>query len=79
MFYRNMDSNARTATLLIVSALLLAAGCATDSPPIQSDARYASLCPGDQTPSCVEYLGKAMRCQCSTREGLQEILELNKQ
>jgi hypothetical protein len=79
MFYSNMVCNAQTATLLIVSALLLLSACATDAPPLLRDARYASLCPGDQTPSCVEYLGKPMRCQCSSRDGLREILELNNQ
>jgi hypothetical protein len=79
MFYRNMIVYPRTGILTLMSALLLTAGCATDSPPMLSNARYASLCPGNQTPSCVEYLGKTMRCQCSTRDGLQEILELNKQ
>ena len=48
-------------------------------PPVLSDSGHRSPCPDDLTPACYEYMGKATRCFCSSREGLREILEPTKE
>jgi hypothetical protein len=73
LFYMNMRGIARLAVTL--SALLLAAGCASKDPYLVSDNARSSPCPPDLTYSCVEYLGKKLRCYCANRDELREVLE----
>ena len=63
----------------LLAALSAAAGCASGKPPVLSDSGHRSPCPDDLTPACYEYMGKATRCFCSSREGLREILEPTKE
>ena len=70
-----MVSPSRSAVFSFISAFLLISGCASKDPYMVSDSGYQSPCPGELTPACFEYIGKKMRCYCSTRDGLREILE----
>jgi len=69
-------SRGRVGPVMGAAALLvLFAGCASSgSTTTEADARKR-LCPPGLTPSCVEYLGKKMRCFCGTKEDLREIFD----
>lgn len=70
-----MVLSSRSALFPVISAFLLISGCASKDSHLVSDSAYQSPCPGSLTPACYEYMGKKMRCFCSTRDGLREIFE----
>ena len=65
----------RCALITVISAFLLISGCASKDSHLVGDAGYQSPCPRNLTPACYEYMGKKLRCYCSTRDGLREIFE----
>lgn len=72
MIMRILSHQAMFTSML---ATMLVAGCASQDPQLITDNAYRSPCPGDMTPLCVEYAGQRLRCYCSTKDGLKEILE----
>lgn len=74
-----MKSLERRNTCGTLLAAMLVAGCASNDPALLTDNASRSPCPGDMTPLCVEYVGKRLRCYCSTKDGLKEILEPDNQ
>ena len=63
---------------LSAATLLLTAGCASQD-PYGVAAVPPDPCPSGMKPLCVEYVGKRLRCYCSTGEELKEILDPNYQ
>jgi len=78
LFYMFMQRTTRLATCVIALLLVLAGGSATKDPYLLSDNQTRPPCPSDLTYSCVEYLGKKMRCFCASRDELRGILEPDK-
>jgi len=73
VFYMGMSFVKAAGPATTFAALLWLTGCAsTDTPPATA---ARALCPPNRTPSCVEYLGKKMRCFCGTMDDLERILE----
>ncbi len=58
-----------------LAVLLLMSGCASSGSASPETSAQHALCPPDLTPSCIEYNGQKLRCSCSSREDLREILE----
>lgn len=58
-----------TALVLVLPA------CAAEKSRLVSDNQVRNLCPVHLTYSCVEYMGKRLRCTCSSRDSLEAILE----
>lgn len=70
-----MNMRHLSAVATSISAVLLLAGCASKDPHLVSDTAFQSPCDEDMTYSCVEYLGRKLRCYCVSRDELREILE----
>jgi len=73
----SMDNAMRQTVLAaLLVPILLAAGCSTTRAVSAGHTAAArQLCPSNRTPACVEYLGKKLRCTCSTLDDLERILE----
>ena len=66
--------------LLLAGFTALVAACAENPSAIRdSGAEQRALkCANHETLSCVEMMGKTVRCTCSSRDDLREILEPEK-
>jgi hypothetical protein len=60
--------------------LAIIAACAENPSAIRdADEKKSALrCAGHETLSCIEKLGKTVRCSCSSRDDLREIMEPEK-
>jgi len=74
-----MKFTSQLGTSATILAAMLATGCASNDPQLVTDSTSRSPCPGDMTPLCIEYVGKRLRCYCSTKDGLKEILDPDNQ
>ena len=72
-----MQQHIRPGSLSAISviATVLLAGCASSPGNLAVANQPPNPCPSDLTPACYEYIGKKMRCYCSSRDGLRDILE----
>lgn len=64
-----------TASTTTLAMLLMLSGCVTTDTPEPPATTARSLCPAGKTPSCVEYIGRKVRCFCGTLDDLERILE----
>ena len=74
--------NTRRIAPRVTSAALLAilAACADNPSAIRDpgEEQRAMRCASHETLSCVEKMGKTVRCTCSSRDDLRRILEPDK-
>ena len=61
------------ATVIVV----LLPACASTRDDTLQNASQSQLCDDGNTPSCIEKLGKPMRCFCADTEALRELLDPN--